>query len=184
MASCSAGRPVWRRAATARSTCPTTTRASSIGSRTPDDRPAIVGRPAAPSLELPRRARHPGPGSRPYHVECAVRHVTVERDRTEVLEAIGFVEIDGVARLVEINQLAVRTRPDRHARTPRELDHALAPLPEEVDGPQFVVADRLQQGVGALPIAAQRKAQLSLLRRGTEREVVKALLVQIDPPDN
>jgi hypothetical protein len=94
--------------------------------------------------ELPWSVRRqPGRRSRPHDMECAVRHVPVQSDRPEVLESIGVVEIDRIARLMEIDDLAVGDRPDCHARTLRELDLALTPLAGDVDRPQFVVADGL-----------------------------------------
>src|SRR6185295_18659008 len=85
------------------------------------------------------------------------RLVGVKRDRPHVLVVARLVEVDRRAGLIDVKHLPVRTRSHRHARPPLEISlHDVVLF--EIEGPELVAADLLQQTVGALSIRCEREA--------------------------
>ncbi len=111
-------------------------------------------------------------------------HVGVERDGTEVLEVLGVVEIDRVAGFVQINQLAVGARSDRHPRATREFDFVQQLPSRDVDRPQLVMADGLNENVPTFAVGAEGKTELAAVRSGADRKEVETVLSDIHPADD
>ena len=89
-------------------------------------------------------------------MESVVHHVAVERDRAQIFETGGLIEVDGVARLVDVEDFSVRARSNRHARAAVELDLAFAAPPADIDRPELVVEGVLYEDVGLLSTGRQR----------------------------
>src|SRR5262249_31136320 len=114
------------------------------------------------------------------HDEQLSRRVGVEGDRAQILVGARFVQIDRVSRLIDVQNLAVGARPQRHSRTSRKFSLRTELPVLEVERPEFVVADLLQQPVRTLPIGSEREADH--LRR-PKRPEVDALRSQVDSSD-
>ena len=119
-------------------------------------------------------------------MEGVVHHVCIEGDPAEVLEAGRFVEIDGVAGFVDVEDLAVGAGPQRHARTGVELHFALEPFARNINRPELVVTNLLglDQDVPVLAVGAEREAHVSALLRRTDRKEIDALSAEIDAAED
>src|SRR5262245_44379166 len=81
------------------------------------------------------------------------RHVACEGYGSQQLERRGVVEIDRVARLIDVDRLAVARDAQRHTRPAAErraVDHAVR---LEIERPELVLADVTEQAIGALVVA-------------------------------
>src|SRR5262249_58005602 len=103
-----------------------------------------------------------------------------ERDRAQVLVARRVVQIDRVARLVDVEHATVRARLEAHPRPAGELDLVRHAPVLEIEGPELVPAHLRVQPVGALAARSEREADAG---SWAERVEVDALLGQVDAGD-
>ena len=85
---------------------------------------------------------------------------------------VGVVDVDGVAGVVDVQQLAVGAGHQRHARTPRELDPALDPPPLQIEGPELVEADLRAEPVPFASARRQREAHALARPEGVEVDIL------------
>src|SRR5690349_4843376 len=112
-----------------------------------------------PSAHLrSRSSRRAMSGGLRRHYEEIRGGVAVERDRSHVLIARRVVQIDGVAGVVDVEDLPVRAGFEGHARTPRKLGAPRDTMILEIERPELIVADLVHEAVAHLPSRRHREA--------------------------
>src|SRR5882672_7604384 len=81
--------------------------------------------------------------ARRHDMERAVHHVCVEGNRPEVLEPRRLVEIDGIPRLIDVDDLAIGAGSERHPGTSLERHLILEPFACKINGPELVMTNLL-----------------------------------------
>src|SRR3989442_2428389 len=122
--------------------------------------------------------------ARRHDMERAVHHVCVEGNRPEVLERRRLREIDGIACLVDVDDLAIGAGSERHPGASLELHLVLEPFARKINGPELVMTNLLDQDVSVLAVWRERKADFPSPRSGADRKELDALLAEIDPADD